>query len=67
MNKRVDQVLIFSPQPNATIDDVMQILKLFAFQTYPPELRTRENLTKLYNELPDGTKRHFQVKTQNEL
>lgn len=62
MNKKINQVLIFSPQPNATADEIMEILKLFVFQTYPAELRTEENLTVLYNKLPKEAQRHFQLK-----
>jgi hypothetical protein len=62
MNKLPEQLLIFAPQPNATSDEVMQILKLVLFQLYPEELRTQEQLTKLYNELPESAKRHFQIR-----
>lgn len=62
MKKKVNQVIIFSPQPEATTDELMQVLKIFAFQTYPPELRTEENLTTLFNTLPEGAQRHFQLK-----
>ncbi len=60
--KNPNQVLIFSPQPNATADEVMEVLKLVMFQTYPAELRTEENLTTLFNKLPANVQRHFQVK-----
>jgi hypothetical protein len=60
-----DRVLIFDPKPGATPDDVMQILKLFTFQTYPQELRTKENLMALFDQLPDTAKKHFEVKTRN--
>ena len=62
MKKRIDQALIFSPKPNATPDEIMEILRLFVFQSYPPELRTQKNLTTLYNQLPENARRHFQVK-----
>lgn len=57
-----NKALVFSPQPNATIDDVMQVLKLVFFQTYPPEIRTSENMMVLYGKLPASAKRHFQLK-----
>jgi hypothetical protein len=62
MNKRPDQILIFSPQKGATADEVMEILKLSMFQTYPAELKTNENLTTLYNQLSEGAQRHFTIK-----
>jgi hypothetical protein len=66
MTKRPNQVLVFSPQPNATADEVMEVLKLVMFQSYPAELRTEENLTALYNKLPTNVQRHFQVKDKND-
>lgn len=60
--KRTEQVLIFEPQPNATADEVMEILKLSMFQTYPPELRTKENMMAIFNGLSAGAKRHFKIK-----
>ena len=64
MKKTPDQVLVFSPQPNATPDEVMQVMKLLMFQTYLAELKTEDNLTALYNKLPDNVQRHFQVKNK---
>lgn len=62
MQKRVEQELIFTPKPGATPDEVMQVLRLVMFQNYPEELRTRENLTTLFNKLPEQAQRHFEVK-----
>ena len=59
--KKVDKVLIFDPKPGATPDEVMEILKLFTFQTYPQELKTKENMMALFNQLPESAKRHFNV------
>lgn len=56
-NKR----LIFSPQPNATPDEIMEVLKLFAFMSYPVEIKTEANMILLYNQLSEGAKRHFKV------
>jgi hypothetical protein len=57
-----DRILIFDPKPGATPDEVMEVLKLFTFQTYPAELKTHENMLVLFDSLPKGAKRHFQVK-----
>lgn len=62
MSKKVNQIVIFSPQKGATADEVMQVLKLLAFQTYPPELKTETNFTVLFNKLPPEAQRHFQLK-----
>jgi hypothetical protein len=59
--EKITQILIFSPKPNATPDEIMEILKFLFFQTYPPELRTRENMLGVYNQLSEGAKRHFKV------
>lgn len=57
-----NKMIIFSPKPGATADEVMQILKLLMLQTYPPALRTQDNLFALYSKLPDSAKRHFKIK-----
>lgn len=62
MKPKTDRILIFEPKPKATADEVMEVLRLFVFQTYPPELRTRENMLGLFDKLSPGAKRHFQVK-----
>lgn len=59
--KMKDKVLVFDPKPGATPDEVMEILKLFTFQTYPQELKTKENMMALFNQLPESAKRHFNV------
>jgi hypothetical protein len=61
MNKRVDQVLIYSPQDDNTPQELAEILRLVVFHTYPPELKTQENLTALFNKLPPNAQRHFQI------
>jgi hypothetical protein len=53
--------LIYLPQPNATPDEVMQVLKIFTFSTLPPELKTTDRLFEIYKSLPDNAKRHFRV------
>ncbi len=65
MKPKTDRVIIFDPKPGANPDDVMQVLKLFTFQTYPQELRTRENLMTLFDQLPDTAKRHFNIVTRD--
>ena len=57
-----DRILIFDPKPGATPDEVMDVLKLFTFQTYPTELKTRANMLTLFDTLSPRAKRHFQVK-----
>ena len=59
---KTDRILIFDPKPGATPDEVMEVLKLFTFQTYPEALKTRANMLALFDTLPTGAKRHFQVK-----
>ena len=59
------KVLIFAPQPNSTADEVMQVLKLVMFQSYPIEHRTIEQLEALYNKLPGEAQRHFRWKELN--
>lgn len=58
--KRKD--LIYSPQPNATPDEVMQVLKLFAYTTYPPSHKSQDGMFAIYDTLPPEAKRHFKVK-----
>lgn len=59
--KKSNRILTFAPQKGATADEVMEVLKLFVFQTYPPEMRTKENMLALFDKLPENAKRHFQV------
>jgi hypothetical protein len=60
-----DRILVFDPKTGATPDEVMEVLKLFTFQTYPPELKTKDNLMALFDQLPDSAKRHFNVITRD--
>jgi hypothetical protein len=57
--------LVFNPQPNATPDEIMQVLKVFTLHTAPPELRTTENLFKIFDSIPTAAQRHFTVKEHN--
>jgi hypothetical protein len=54
--------LIYSPQPNATPDEILQILKIFAYTTYPPSRKSNEGLFVVYESLPPEAKRHFKIK-----
>jgi len=59
-----DRILIFDPKSGATPDEVMDVLKLFTFQSYPNELKTRKNMLTLFDSLSPRAKRHFQIKHQ---
>ena len=62
MKKKIGQELVYSPQPNATNDEIMEVMRLAFFTTYPPALRTEKILTDLFNKLPEGAQRHFKLK-----
>lgn len=64
METKPDKILIYSPQPNATPDEIMQVLKLVMFQFYPITSKTPERMEALYNHLPDEAKRHFLLQEQ---
>jgi hypothetical protein len=55
--------LIYSPQPKATADEVMQVLKVFTVFTLP--YTTNEILFGIYDELPAEAKRHFLIVEDN--
>lgn len=57
-----DRILIFEPKPGATPDEIMEVLKLVVFQSYPPELKTRDTMLGLFDQLSPSAKRHFEVK-----
>jgi len=61
MKKEVGQILIYDPKKGASVDDIMQIFRILMFSTYPPELQTDENLTALYNKMPESARRHFRI------
>ena len=65
--------LIYSPQSNATPDEVLQVLKVFTVCTLPPsyswmdknenrECRRGDLMFQVYDTLPPEAKRHFKVK-----
>ena len=58
--------LIYSPQPNATPDEVLQVLKVFTYGTLPTHLKTDDVLLGIYKSLPDNAKRHFKVKEESD-
>lgn len=62
MKKTIKQTLVYSPKPDITPYELAEIMRLTMFQTYPPELRTAENFTAIFNQLPEGAQRHFQIK-----
>jgi hypothetical protein len=57
--------LIYSPQPDATPDEVLQVLKVFTLGTLPDYLRTEDMMFGVYNSLPDNAKRHFKIKEES--
>jgi hypothetical protein len=62
ITKTVDQALVYAPKPDITTQELSEILRLVVFHTYPPEMKTQENLTALFNQLPTGAQRHFELK-----
>ena len=58
--------LIYSPQPNATPDEVLQVLKVFTYSTLPESMKTDEVLFGIYKSLPNNAQRHFTVKEEND-
>ena len=54
--------LIYEPQPNATPDEVMQVLKVFTVATMPAFYQTNKLLMDVYEALPPEAKRHFKIK-----
>jgi len=63
MKKRA---LIYAPQPNATPDEVLQVLKGFTYSTLPEHMKTDDVLHGLYDSLPINAKRHFKIKEETE-
>jgi hypothetical protein len=61
----VRKELIYCPQPNATPDEVLQVLKVFTYSTLPEHMRTDEVLQSIYKSLPENAQRHFKVKEEN--
>lgn len=51
--------LIFSPQDNATPDEIMQVLKVFTVPSMPNA--NNELLLGVYETLPPEAKRHFKL------
>jgi hypothetical protein len=51
---------IYTPQPNASPDEVLQVLKMFTVMSLPPALQ-EEMYNNVYEKLPETAKRHFKV------
>jgi hypothetical protein len=56
--------LIYAPQPNATPDEVLQVLKVFTVGTLPEPMRTEQMMLGVYESLPENAKRHFKIKEE---
>ncbi len=54
--------IIYAPQPNATADEVMQVLKIFTVTSLPDTIDKEKVMFSLYDTLPDSAKRHFKIK-----
>lgn len=55
------KTLIYTPQENATPDEVMQVLKVFTVATLPDGIRTSEAMFQVYDSLPKTAQRHFKI------
>lgn len=53
--------LIYAPQPNATPDEVMEVLKVFTIVTLPDHLKSHAMLMEIYKSLPINAQRHFKI------
>lgn len=53
--------LIYIPQPDITLYELAQVLKVFTYGTLPMQLKTDEILFKIYDTLTPQAKRHFRV------
>ena len=51
---------IYTPQPDATPDEVLQVLKMFTVMSLPPALQ-EDMYQSVYEKLPENAKRHFKV------
>ena len=58
---RKSRKLIYEPQPNATPDEAMQVLKVFTIATYPPEYKSTDLMLQIYDDLSPEAKRHFRI------
>lgn len=55
------QHFIYNPQPNATPDEVLQVLKMFTVMSMRPMFQEKM-YQKVYDKLPENAKRHFKIK-----
>lgn len=53
--------MVYSPQPNATPDEVMQVLKVFTVASLPDTVDKEQVMLNVYETLPDTAKRHFRI------
>ena len=54
--------LIYSPQPNATPDEAMQVMKvILATAMHPQHAYTKSYFWEEYEKLPLEAKRHFKI------
>lgn len=60
------KTIIYSPQTNASPDEIMQVLKVFTIATLPEHMKTESMLFGVYNSLPDNAKRHFRIMEEND-
>lgn len=51
---------IYTPQPNATPDEVLQVLKMFTVSSMHPAIRS-DLYSQVYDSLPENAKRHFKI------
>lgn len=57
----MSEKIIYSPQPNATPDEVMEVLKVFTIVTLPEPLKSHDLLMKTYKSLSSNAQRHFKI------
>lgn len=56
-----EKKLVYSPQPDATPDEVLEVLKVFTVATLPEPLKTTETLFGVYKSLSPKAQRHFKL------
>lgn len=62
MNNEDKRMLCYVPQPNATADELAEVLKLVIFTQQP--YKSKEGLFSIYDGLSENAKRHFTIKTE---
>ena len=61
--QQIIQQIIYTPQPNATPDEVLQVLKMFTVMSMHPAVKA-SMYKKVYASLPENAQRHFTIKEQ---